>query len=487
MPTFNKKPKVERNHTKMLITPAWRQHAEMISHLVQYSQNLLLVLAPKEGGKTSFLNFYLTHDTALRKVVISPKPTVEQLLRDVVEGLGLPFLGATDTFGQIKSYFQKQSSEQQNFWLILIDDAHLLTEEQICTLLHLSKLTQNHCLRMALFAEPSLELRLFAPELSKNVQGKLFTIELQAWTLEETKAFLIRAHPPITDSAQCVKIFEKSCGLPGKVIQECGMHNHSIKRISSTMMLDKAKMILTRPMTLGILAGLFVGGMYMIVNNNLDEENLGTAPINMAQWENDHWEGQTIRPNPSNDVRFEFDSSMEALALEEDAEPDKVGRAMPLAEQLAGFDIESVSKQSQKPKNSMATKQSRTLETANSSATLAQTPEKKAQRITSKHLENPEQSLLKAPANHYTLQLLGARKEENIKQFIAAHALKENVYTFKTQLSGKDWFVVVYGDYPTKQAAIEAAHHLPRSLKQENLKPWAREFKSVQAEIRRQA
>ena len=72
----------------------------------------------------------------------------------------------------------------------------------------------------------------------------------------------------------------------------------------------------------------------------------------------------------------------------------------------------------------------------------------------------------------YTLQLVGARSEENIKQFIAKYGIQNDASYFKTKLSGKDWYVVVYGNYATQEQAKAAMKNLPESLATAPLQPW---------------
>ena len=77
--------------------------------------------------------------------------------------------------------------------------------------------------------------------------------------------------------------------------------------------------------------------------------------------------------------------------------------------------------------------------------------------------------------NHFTLQLLGTHQKNTLPKYIKKHALKNDAATFKTQRNNKDWFTLIYGQYPTKAAAQQAVNQLPKGV----AKPWIRSFASI--------
>ncbi|MEZ5490356.1 MAG: AAA family ATPase [Gammaproteobacteria bacterium] len=94
-----------------------------------------------------------------------------------------------------------------------------------------------------------------------------------------------------------------------------------------------------------------------------------------------------------------------------------------------------------------------------------------------------QQSLLAQPADSYTLQLLGSHSESNVKNFIASQPDPAAMRYFASRYQDKPWFVVVYGNFPTQDAARDAIDRLPSGLQE--LKPWARNLADIQADIRR--
>lgn len=76
---------------------------------------------------------------------------------------------------------------------------------------------------------------------------------------------------------------------------------------------------------------------------------------------------------------------------------------------------------------------------------------------------------------HFTIQLLGTHNKNTLPAYLKKFALKNDAATFKSTRNNKDWFTLVYGQYPTKTAAQNAAKQLPSGI----AKPWVRSFASI--------
>ncbi len=81
----------------------------------------------------------------------------------------------------------------------------------------------------------------------------------------------------------------------------------------------------------------------------------------------------------------------------------------------------------------------------------------------------------------FTLQLLGSHEEARLKQFVHNHQLQGKVVWFKTQQKNRDWYALIYGDFPTREAALQARSGLSAELRKAS--PWIRSFASIHSEI----
>jgi DamX protein len=90
--------------------------------------------------------------------------------------------------------------------------------------------------------------------------------------------------------------------------------------------------------------------------------------------------------------------------------------------------------------------------------------------------------LLRQSPEDYTLQLIGLRDAQGIPRFIKRNSLNGQAAYFRTSHQGQPWFVVLYGVYPNRGAAVKARSKLPPKLRGTGV--WPRSFGSVQKEIR---
>lgn len=93
---------------------------------------------------------------------------------------------------------------------------------------------------------------------------------------------------------------------------------------------------------------------------------------------------------------------------------------------------------------------------------------------------NTGRDLRTAPTHHYTLQLSSAATPDGLYQSARRHKLS-NYLVYETVRHGRQWYVLVYGDYPDLSSAKSALHSLPSAFYSN--KPWIRSLKQVQREL----
>ncbi len=69
-----------------------------------------------------------------------------------------------------------------------------------------------------------------------------------------------------------------------------------------------------------------------------------------------------------------------------------------------------------------------------------------------------------AAAGRYSLQLIGFRTEASIAPFAREHGIVGEARWIRTQGKGRDWYLVLFGDYASRQDAQEAVASLPSDL-----------------------
>lgn len=477
------------------ISSAWQQHAELVTHLCHFSQNILLILGQAESGKSTFFEYFTSQPhTGLKICALSAtlSGNVESLLQAVAAGFALNWENAADTSFALRTKAIASYQLAHETWVLMIDDAHLLSDEQIAALLQLVQFNEEARaqLHLVLLGESSLETRMFTPNLANDAQGKVYSIELEPWTLHDLKRFFAKNTAiPLLTSEQIADIYARTRGLPGAVIHEERLQQNSFIEGASTMTKQSAKRW-THPIVLGAVTGFLLGGAYLLVNSTQEEEMIN-APVNTAQVD-EGWESNAIN-------KPRIDQSDEKVAMEEEPAPivqsqaaistpakamvaptESVAAAStPVAATTIAPEVITTGETKTVASDTLAQTNTATqtvTQIADNTQTVKQTPVSKA-------LSKEEEYLLTVDKHYYTLQLVGARNEKSVQQYIQKNQLEEHAYLYRTKLSGKDWYVVVIGEYPSMEEAKMAAADFPSHIA---AKPWIREFTSIHKDIQKQ-
>jgi hemolysin activation/secretion protein len=76
----------------------------------------------------------------------------------------------------------------------------------------------------------------------------------------------------------------------------------------------------------------------------------------------------------------------------------------------------------------------------------------------------------------YVLQFRSGHHLDDLRRFAANHHITDKVHYIHTQHNGGDWYLLAYGHYNSRSAAVTASKNLPVDL--QRLHPWVREVSS---------
>jgi len=102
-------------------------------------------------------------------------------------------------------------------------------------------------------------------------------------------------------------------------------------------------------------------------------------------------------------------------------------------------------------------------------------------KVLDKNLSAFEKSILKAQPNHYTIQILAMHNKKKLTPFVERTHIKDKVKCCRGEFKGKPWYMLIYGEYTTREEAQQAIAELPAEIQKE--KPWVRKIASVQEAI----
>ena len=210
--------------------------------------------------------------------------------------------------------------------------------------------------------------------------------------------------------------------------------------------------LVDRPIVLGVVLGVFAGVSFMVLNWD-DDQSGNTHPTNVALED-------TVRlPSNLPEVR------------QQASRPD----SWPEPNELAYAEPEPTKKVEAPKVERSATKVAEVTQKAQ--ATAASVPATQATKI---NLSQEEQTILSENSKYYTLQLVGASQSDNVESFIKDRKLNAEAKLARSSLSGKNWYVVLYGSYDSLESAKKAAKEI---YKDKKIKPWIRTYGSVQTDL----
>ncbi|WP_417776303.1 SPOR domain-containing protein [Stutzerimonas xanthomarina] len=450
-----------------------------LHHLARYSQLLLVVTGPEGSGKTLVRQALVasSNKQAVQSVVISPSETLDSniLLQQIAQSIGCQRADFESIMAQI---IQLALTGQEVY--LLVDDAERLTGAAVETLLRLAQGSPEGRPHVFLFGEHALVARL---EALVDGEERFHVIALQPYEQDETREYLAQRLEGAGSGLDCLKdeqvarIHDDSGGWPGAINQVAR------DELLETMQQSKGRRKsagwnLPLPMK-HLLALVVVVFIVLITLLMRDSDDSSTTPVT------------TALPLGEQPVA-------EALAAEGDSAPEVVSvqPAQPvIREPLAaagsaesdGSSTQAI--EAQAPVEELPDESIQAPEGV-AAPVVVQPPAAQPNRVAEVPREPVRQGVAESPASpaswyagqpktHYLVQVLGTRTQANAEAVVKAQG--GDFRYFVKQHEGKPLYVVTYGSFSTRNAALEAIQKLPASLRAG--KPWPRTFASVQQEI----
>ena len=96
--------------------------------------------------------------------------------------------------------------------------------------------------------------------------------------------------------------------------------------------------------------------------------------------------------------------------------------------------------------------------------------------------EDDVHPLMQYPPENFTIQIMGSRSEDNVQRFILQQLAAFNATYFETVHQDRPWFVVVTGNFVSRDVASRALSDLPAAVRR--MDPFIRQVADVQAALR---
>ncbi|NNB46207.1 SPOR domain-containing protein [Pseudomonas chlororaphis subsp. piscium] len=484
-----------------------------LHHLARYSQLLLVVTGPQGSGKTLLRQALVasTNKQSVQSVVVSARGAGDAagVLRQVAQALNVE----QAEIGPILAQVVQLALTGQEVYL-LVDDAEQLDESALEALLALAAGAPEGRPHVFLFGESSLIAGL---ELLSAEEERFHVIELQPYTEEETREYLAQRLEgagrgiELFSADQISDIHEGSDGWPGNInqvardamIEAMIASRSAVKRPSMGFNMPKKHVL-----AISAVVVVAVAAAWLMPGRSKAPSTAGAPANEQAQLPL----GQTPQPNSNGSPAVEFAGSSQPMPLPLVGQSQPVMRG-PLAEAAGGITegddgvpvegssatpptVTTIAPPAGVPAGPAPTPEARPTPAPTQVAAAkpapvvkpAPAPVSKPAAPAAKPAEKPVTVAKaatggswyagQAPGN-YVVQILGTSSEATAQNFVKEQGAQYRY--FKKVLNGKPLYVITYGSFSSRDAAVTAIKALPAKVQAG--KPWPRTVASVQQEL----
>lgn len=497
-------------------TPHLEKLHRLFNYLSRFSRKLVVVTGAPGAGKTALLEHFVqdqSEEDLVCYFAALKTDTPEQVLQEIADQLEMDNFGSglsvNDLTGAIQTFSLARLDEGCSC-IVVIDDAHLF-EVAVLKQLYLLTLddSQARCsIRLLLCGEEQLLERLREVVPVQAAERTVFHQQISPLTFEETRQYL-HVHfrenggqnkPPFNDS-EYQRIYDVSKGLPGRINEAAKqLMVEAVNRLVDSgpdrkppriffWVLVPALLIVSAifwwqssnseqelaPLADGELTGQIErGGVDVGVELGVDEIFAQSEPEQLEKPLTIETESAQVENTAKVEEATEPLESSSADDFSEISDAEVIVAGSPALDEIDGLELpERVAKS----------------DLAIAEETPADLPEgaelaavvDAAAPLNESLLMSHSRQILAFNKSGYTMQLLGSRNVDSILTTMNKRPNDKNLLYFEKTHKGAPWYVLIYGNYPDKEAADRAAANLPKALG--NLKPWVRSIAGIQKEV----
>ncbi len=497
-------------------TPELTHRIELILHLLEYSNHLIIIKGDKDIGKTSLCNELETQEQSsliLKKLIGNATATQQHVLEVILDISSNNETEPAPTLSDLEQWLARCESKQQ-IPALLIDDTDLLSDEVFSFLFEkINSQNQQPILHLCLFCEPSFLDRLAELGIEESDNRSLHIIEMPSFSEKQTIQYIHHRYTDdligenkLYDDKTIKQIHRISHGLPGRInlLAEQYRQDPVEKQDKEPQrsfklnlgFLSKYKMIGMVTLALVLLSI----GMTSLLYRTETETAKQTIKLDLPKQEHnaqlnelkniDEPEPADIEPEP---VSIEQLSTPVIPELAEDAKSDIAMdiQAEDVTEPILSNIEMAMTSPPQESKNEIVlideTKTTSVVEEVDTEEQITleagqeeklTSPDPVVEELNDELPVNDNDWLSKQDDSHYVIQLIGANEKQTIDFYLRSFSGNtDDIIELMTTNKGKPWHVLIYGIYDDRDKAAEAITALPERARK--MAPWPRSIKSL--------
>ena len=482
-------------------TPELNHRLELVRHLLEFSQQIILICSPTGAGKSSFARHLVSipdENWSLTQILAENGIDNATLVREIVSKSQPDYVEEEGEGVESIAKYNESCYRAQLLPVIVIDNAHELPIETLEFIVQISKQKhQSTQLRIVLLGNENINAKLDDPRIKVISSGVIHTINLPAFSQEQVKEYL---HYRISASGDIDKkifsnkdinhIYKASGGVPAKidllarqVLQDPAlMGGKDLNKGSNVRQYFWS--ILRYTIGIFLLVVIF-WAVYKFMFVDKSPRQVDEIAVSLPPSQPLH--GQSGIQNPASQHQG-ANLVIKPTVQPQDSTPEvRVENQDVLDKNLTPDVVEEVDivldTGTILSKTPVVLPVSEAVEIKNEQVLIEKTREKDKAMI--EGIKGSDWLLQQAP-EQYTLQLMGARELKTIEVFIQGlTGYFDQMALFTTENNSMPWHVIVYGSYADRDTASQYIVDLPVKIR--NQKPWPRPFASIQLDIEKLA
>lgn len=394
---------------------------------------------------------------------------LEALLQQLPVGASSP--EPEDIIADICQYAERLYLDAKTL-VVVVDDAHELASEVLESIETIISKVSESALHFLLLGENQLSNMLHTV-LGQDLLSRLIEEELAPLGGESALDYVTHklreagfAGPVPLDLSQLGGIVNETSGIPGAMnslistsLNDVGMRapqKRTVSTSASSVLALGTPYWAAAAVLFALLLGALVlpeGGSTQVIADNSEQPVVAN---------------QAVASTTPSTQRIELPLPVQSISLPVSEQPQTEATMEPVVSVSEPPSLQPPAEEISKVD---------TLQVAS-----ANTEETQPEIVATSSASDFEQQLLASPGDHYTVQIMGSRSEDSVKRFVARELGALNHGYFETRYQNQPWYVVVMGEFVSREAANRALSDLPSTIRE--LDPWIRNLADIQSDIR---